>query len=61
MSAHQWGLLYQIDDLTTPDVFGISLMGWFGFFRLIMACYTGSKSSLDLIFGVNSDNETMKE
>ena len=36
-------------DLATPNVFAISLIGLFWFFSLMMACFTDSDSSLDLI------------
>lgn len=34
--------VYQIVNLSTPNMFAVSLMGLFGFFHLMMACYTGS-------------------
>ena len=41
--------MFQTVDLATPNVFAISLIGLFWFFSLMMACFTDSDSSLDLI------------
>ncbi len=47
--------MFQTVVLTTPNVFAISLMGLFCFFSLMMACFTDSDSSLDLILTVDSN------
>ncbi len=46
--------------LATPNVFAISLMGLFCFFSLMMACFTDSDSSLDLILTVDSNRFQMQ-
>ena len=46
--------MFQTVDLATPNVFAISLMGLFRFFSLMMACFTDSDSSLDLMLRVDS-------
>ncbi len=46
--------MFQTVVLATPNVFAISLMGLFCFFSLMMACFTDSDSSLDLILTVDS-------
>ncbi len=48
--------MFQTVVLATPNVFAISLMGLFCFFSLMMACFTDSDSSLDLILTV-TDSE----
>ncbi len=45
--------MFQTVVLATPNVFAISLMGLFCFFSLMMACFTDSDSSLDLILTVD--------
>jgi len=47
--------MFQTVDLVTPKVFAISLMGLFRFISLMMACFTDSDSSLDLILRVDSN------
>ncbi len=61
-----WGVLvnrlrmFQTVVLATPNVFAISLMGLFCFFSLMMACFTDSDSSLDLILTVDSNRFQMQ-
>ena len=52
--------MFQTVDLATLNVFAISLMGLFCFFSLMMACFTDSESSLDLIFRGNSNRFQMQ-
>ena len=47
-------------DLATPNVFAMSLIGLFWFFSLMMACFTDSDSSLDLILRVDSNRLQMQ-
>ena len=47
--------MFQTVDLATPNVFAISLIGLFWFFSLMMACFTDSDISLDLILRVDSN------
>ncbi len=47
--------MFQTVVLATPNVFAISLMGLFCFFSLMMACFTDSDSSLDLVLTVDSN------
>ncbi len=52
--------MFQTVVLATPNVFAISLMGLFCFFSLMMACFTDSDSSLDLILTVDSNRFQMQ-
>ena len=52
--------MFQTVDLATPNVFAISLIGLFWFFSLMMACFTDSDSSLDLILRVDSNRFQMQ-
>ncbi len=52
--------MFQTVVLATPNVFAISLMGLFSFFSLMMACFTDSDSSLDLILTVDSNRFQMQ-
>ncbi len=52
--------MFQTVVLATPNVFAISLMGLFCFFSLMMACFTDSDSSLDLILTVDSNRLQMQ-
>ncbi len=52
--------MFQTVVLATPNVFAISLMGLFYFFSLMMACFTDSDSSLDLILIVDSNRFQMQ-
>ena len=52
--------MFQTVDLATPNVFAISLMGLFCFFSLMMAYFTDSDSSLDLILRVDSNRFQMQ-
>ncbi len=52
--------MFQTVVLATPNVFAISLMGLFCFFNLMMACFTDSDSSLDLILTVDSNRFQMQ-
>ena len=52
--------MFQKVDLATPNVFVISLIGLFWFFSLMMACFTDSDSSLDLILRVDSNRFQMQ-
>ncbi len=52
--------MFQTVVLATPNVFAISLMGLFVFSALMMACFTDSDSSLDLILTVDSNRFQMQ-
>ena len=52
--------MFQTVDLATPNVFAISLISLFWFFSLMMACFTDSDSSLDLILRVDSNRFQMQ-
>ncbi len=52
--------MFQTVVLATPNVFAISLKGLFCFFSLMMACFTDSDSSLDLILTVDSNRFQMQ-
>ena len=52
--------MFQTVDLAKPNVFAISLIGLFWFFSLMMACFTDSDSSLDLILRVDSNRFQMQ-
>ncbi len=52
--------MFQKVVLATPNVFAISLMGVFCFFSLMMACFTDSDSSLELILTVDSNRFQMQ-
>lgn len=51
---------YQILDLTTPDIFAVSLIGLVLIFQHDDACFTGSHRSLDFILTVNSNRFMQK-
>ncbi len=52
--------MFQTVVLATPNVFAISLRVCFVFFSLMMACFTDSDSSLDLILTVDSNRFQMQ-